>query len=65
MNSFIDRVSEIIYKPGTRDYYFDPHGPVWMSMTDELEEGSWLDWYTKEVGQLKGKVYFSTTNFTI
>ena len=49
MNSFVDRVSEIFYKPGTREYYFNALGAIWMSMTDENEEGKWLDWYTKEV----------------
>ena len=49
MNVALQKNAETVYIPGTATLF--PNAiteSIWLSITDEKEEGNWVDWYTGE-----------------
>ena len=65
MQAFLKRFAEIVYTPGTSSPFPTALGSiVWSPFTDEEEEGTWLDWYSREKIDLVDGVFGQIgTNF--
>ena len=49
MEIYLQKIAEMYYIPGTSKYYPGAVSEtVWMAITDKMEEGKWIDWYTGE-----------------
>ena len=73
MNVVLQKNAETVYIPGTATLFPNAiTGGIWLSITDEKEEGNWVDWHTGESvdlsdglsGQL-GKVILLSKNCQI
>ena len=45
-NTFLKKIAETVYFPGTSKLFPNALAAYWISITDESVEGTWVDWFT-------------------
>ena len=70
----IQKVQKMVFVPGTTILKANGYSQsFWLAITDEREEGMWLDWYTGDKvnlldgasGEIGEKIIFSSTCFIV
>ena len=46
--SFLKKIADVARIPGTKTLYPNGYQAAWLAVTDEKEEGIWLDWYSEQ-----------------